>query len=189
MINYALPTTAIVNGKEWTIRSDFRAILDIVSALNDVDLNNEEKAYVTLKIFYPQFDKMDASDMQEALEQCFLFIDCGEKEEGKQKQPKLVDWEQDFQYIVSSVNAVAGKEVRALDYLHWWTFISYYSEVGGECLFSQIVSIRDKQARGKSLDKQEREWYRRNKSKVDFKNRYSSEEEELLKKWGGQSGE
>lgn len=187
MINYALPTTVTVNGKEWAVRSDFRAILDIISALNDANLREEEKVYVTLKIFYPQFDEMKTEDLQEALEQCFRFIDCGNEEDEK-KQPKLVDWEQDFQYIITPINAVAGKEVRALDYLHWWTFISYYCEIGGECLFAQIVNIRDKQARGKSLDKQEREWYRRNKSKVDIKNRYTDAEEELLKIWGGQNG-
>ena len=187
MINYGLPTTVTVNGKEREIRSDYRAILDIISALNDVNLSDEEKAYVTLKIFYPQFDDITAEEAQEAIEKCFNFIECGNKDDGK-KQPKLVDWEQDFQYIITPINAVAGKEVRALDYLHWWTFISYYYEISGECTFAQIVSIRDKQARGKQLDKQEREWYRRNQTKVDIKNRYSEKEEELLKMWGGTNG-
>ena len=162
MIDYSLPTEVDVDGQKLAVRSDYRAILDIISALNDVNLSTEEKAYIVLKIFYKDFDAITQNNAQEALDQCFKFIDLGNGKEGE-KQPKLVDWDQDFQYIITPINAVAGKEVRALDYLHWWTFISYYYEIDGDCLFAQIVNIRDKQARGKSLDKQEREWYRRNK--------------------------
>lgn len=187
MINYQLPTTVEANGKTWQIRSDYRAILDIITALNDVNLTEQERAYVALKIFYPQFDEIEPEEANELLKLCYDFIACGE-EEDDQKSPKVVDWEQDFRYIVTPINAVAGKEIRALDYLHWWTFISYYYEINGECMFAQIVNIRDKLARGKTLDKQEREFYRRNRSKVDLKMRYTAEEEEFLKMWGGVNG-
>ena len=187
MIDYSLPTEVDVKGRKLAVRSDYRAVLDIISALNDVNLNDEEKAYIVLKIFYKDFDAITQENVQEALNQCFRFIDMDSKTEGG-KQPKLVDWDQDFQYIVTPINAVAGKEIRALDYLHWWTFISYYYEISGDCLFAQIVNIRNKQAKGKALDKAEREWYRQNKSKVDIHTRYTDAEEELLKAWGGNNG-
>ena len=67
--------------------------------------------------------------------------------------------------------------------LHWWTFLSAYMEIGGDCLFSQIVSIRDKQARKKKLEKHERDWLRRNGDLVRLKSQYTKEDEDLIKEW------
>ena len=58
-----------------------------------------------------------------------------------------------------------------------------YYEIGGDCLFAQIVQIRDKLQRGKTLDKTEREWYRKNRHLVDFKQTYTAAEEDLIKMW------
>ena len=93
-----------------------------------------------------------------------------------------MDWEQDFQYIVAPINRVIGKEIRSLEYLHWWTFISAYYEIG-DCLFAQIVRIRSIKAKGKRLDKQDQEFYKENKRLVDIKSKYSETEEKLLQQW------
>ena len=58
-------------------------------------------------------------------------------------------------------------------------------EIGGDCLFAQIVRVRDALARGKKLDKTDRDWYRRNRELVDLRKKYTSEEQQLLKEWGG----
>ena len=179
---YALPTTVNVCDTEYEIRSDYRAVLDICAALSDAELDDQDKALVALDIFYPTFAEMPQEHYQEAVKQCFAFINCGE-EEGGQRSPKLVDWEQDFAYIVAPINRVAGCEVRAVPYMHWWTFVSCYYEIGGDCLFAQIVQIRDKLQRGKTLDKTEREWYRKNRHLVDFKQTYTAAEEDLIKIW------
>lgn len=182
-MNYGLPTSVTVNDTEYGIRSDYRAVLDIFSALNDPDLSSEEKALALLDIFYPSFIDMPPSDYEQAVKECFLFINGGTEEHAQRKSPKLIDWEQDFQYIVAPINRVAGTEVRSLHYLHWWTFLSYFYEIGGDCTFAQIARIRDKKARGKPLDKQDKEWYRHNKHLVDFNTKYSSAESELLAEW------
>ena len=187
MINYGLPKAVEINGTEYDIRSDYRAILDIVEALNDVNLNAREKAYVVLEIFYPDIDDMPYDDMQEAIEKCFEFIDGGNRrKEGN--APKVVDWSKDFPLIIAPINAVAGREIRADEYCHWWTFLAYYNEISGDCTFAQVVRIRDKDARGKSLDKDEREWKMRNLELVEMPSQYTDEEEEILKMWGGING-
>lgn len=186
---YGLPVSLEIGGKPYEIRADYRAILDICIALSDPDLSNQEKMFVALGIMYPDFNSIPSADYAEALEQCFWFINGGD-ETKQRKAPKLVDWEQDFKYIVAPINRVYGQDIRAIPYdsetnvggLHWWTFISAYYEIG-DCLFAQIVRIRNKQARGKKLDKSEREWYRQNRELVDFKQTYSTAEEALLKEW------
>lgn len=180
---YELPTSLDVGGRAYAIRSDYRAVLDICAALSDPDLDDQEKAYVALGILYPDFEEMPSTHYQEALNKCFWFLNCGSEETNTQKAPKLVDWEQDFQYIVAPVNRVVGTEIRAVSYMHWWSFISAYYEIG-DCTFAQIVRIRDKKAKGKKLDKSEQEWYKNNRHMVDLKQSYSESEKEVMKEWG-----
>lgn len=179
-----LPTGVEVSGKEYKIRSDYRAALDIIAALADPELADQDKALVAMDIFYPDFGNMLPEHYQEAIRKCFWFLNGGEDEKQAQKPLKLMDWEQDFKYIVAPINRVMGKEIRAVDYLHWWTFLSAYYEIG-DCLFAQVVRIRDRLARGKTLDKADREWYRNNRALVDLKTKYTSEEDTILKQWGG----
>lgn len=180
---YELPKSLDVCGVMYEIRSDFRAVLDICAALSDCDLTNEEKAFVCLDIMYLSFEEMPPEHYEEAIKQCFWFINCGAEEENTKKAPKLMDWEQDFQYIVAPINRVLGTEIRAAEYLHWWSFISAYYEIG-DCTFAQIIRIRDKKAKGKKLDKAEQEWYKNNRKLVDLKKSYSESEKAILKEWG-----
>lgn len=177
-----LPTSVEVCGAEYEIRSDYRAILDICRAISDPELKEQEKAVALLHIFYPAFSDMPAEHCQQAVEKCLWFIDCGQAHQDR-PHGKLMDWEQDFKYIIAPINRVMGKEVRSVEYMHWWTFLSAYYEIG-DCLFAQIVRIRDRKARGKPLSKEDAEWYRRNRGLVDFQMVYTEADQEILKCWG-----
>ena len=193
-MNYYLPKTVTVGGEILQIRYDFRVILEILEMLNDPDLEAADKAEALIDMFYVNPEEI--TNAKEAVEQCYTFIDMGERNDTK--SPRLVDWEQDFNYIIAPINRVLGREVREIPYdietntggLHWWSFMGAYMEIGSDCMFSQIVSIRDKRARGKKLEKYEKEWLRRNIQLVDFKHKYSEAENELSKQWmgGGKNG-
>lgn len=180
---YELPTALDVCGVSYAIRSDYRVVLDICIALSDAELSDQDRALVALEILYTDFDSMPPEHYQEAIRQCFWFIACGDDNQN-QKAPKLMDWEQDFKYIVAPINRVCATEIRSVAYMHWWSFISAYYEIGGDCTFSQIVNIREKLAQGKPLDKNDRQWYRKNRHLVDMKNAYTEQDSELLKQWG-----
>lgn len=177
-----LPTSLEVCGTDYAIRSDYRAVLDICAALSDPELNNQDKALVSLDILYTSFEDMPTEHYTEALKKCFWFINGGEEKEQQKKSPKLVDWEQDFRYIIAPINRVTGKEIRDIEYLHWWSFLAAYMEIG-DCVFAQIIRIRNLKSKGKKLDKADREWYRQNRDLVDFKTVYTDAEEALLKAW------
>lgn len=172
---WELPTKLDINGNEWEIRTDFRVILDIISALSDPDLDDSEKWLACLTILYIDFDKMPQSDYIEACKQAKTFIDMGLDNETKKVRPRTMDWEQDAQLIIPAVNRVIGKEVRAEKYMHWWTFLSAYMEIG-ECTFSHILNIRMKKAKGKKLEKWEQEFIRENPDLVKLKKKLSEEE-------------
>lgn len=189
---YDLPRSVEVGGVEYQIRTDYRCILDICGIFSDPELSEPEKAQGALEIFYfsPGVEDMPPAYYQEAINKCCWFINNGEEPDG-QPSPKLVDWEQDFKLITAPVSRVYGEDVRDIPYdpetnqggLHWWTFLSYYMEIG-DCLFAQVVRLRDRRRQGKPLDKQDREFYRRNRKLIDFQTRYTSAEEELLREWG-----
>ena len=187
-MNFSLPKTVSIDGVDHAIRYDFRVILEIICMLEDEDLDGNDKTEALIEMFYVDPDKI--TNVKGAVDACFKFIDQ-DSDRPHKKSPRLTDWEQDFDYIVAPVNRVLGYDCRGVDYdpetntggLHWWTFVAAYMEIGGDCLYSQIVSIRDKQARKKKLEKYERDWLRRNGDLVRLKPRYTSEEEELLKEW------
>ena len=176
------PTSLKIGGKDYEIRTDFRAVLDLLTALNDEDLHDEDakieayiKSRIVLEIMFPQCDDIPEEHIQEAIDKVVDFIDMGISDNGK--QIKTMDWEQDAPILIPAINKVLNKEIRAEKYIHWWTFLGAYMEIG-ESLFSTVVSIRLKKAKGKKLEKHEQEFYKENKSLIDFetKNQRSNEE-------------
>lgn len=180
---WSLPDAADIGGREYAINADFRDILDIISRLNDMKQDQQIRFYVALALFYEDFRLMPDTDYQAAVEWMFDFINCGEQPDGK-KQPKTIDWEQDRAMIVADINKVAGCEIRALPFCHWWTFIAWFNGIGDGQL-ATVVSIREKLRKGKKLTEWEHNFYRENRAKVDFKTSYTTEEDTLLNKWMG----
>ena len=172
MIGY-LPQSLNIKGKEIEIRTDYRIALNIFVAYSDPDLKPEEKAEVLLTCLY-KCELKDIPDIPEAIKEACWFLNGGNYEEAVQG-PKVMDWEQDEQMIFSAVNKVANKELRAEEYVHWWTFLGYFREVG-EGLFSTVVNIRSKKARGKKLDKFEKEFAEKNSDIVKLKPKYNEKD-------------
>lgn len=164
---WELPVSLCVGGKDYPIRYQFGAILDILRAYNDPDLDESEQAEVMLSILFPDFEKIPESSIPEALEKAKSFIDCDQKEDGKPK-PKLFDWEQDAPIIIPEINKIAGKEIRWEKDTHWWTFYGWFMSIG-EGYFANVLHIRQKKANHKKLEKWEQEFYKNNKSTIDLK--------------------
>lgn len=168
---WELPETAEIGGTVYQLNTDFRDLLEIMGYLDDPDKPEYLRWRIALALFYE--GDIPPEYQQEAMEYLAKFISCGETD--AKPGPKLLDWEQDALAIVADVNKVAGTEIRALPYLHWWTFLSYFRAIG-EGQLSTVVSIRDKLRRGKKLEQWEKDFYRENKSRVDLKKKYSAEE-------------
>jgi len=193
---YVIPTTVNIGGTEYHIRNDgdYRMVLDCFSALQDAELTQQERLFCSLIIFYDDINSIadinEFKDLEEAVTKMFDFFNCGKSQTvGKRMNHKLIDWDMDSQMICSAINKVANKEVRAEPYIHWWTFMGYYSAVG-ESLLSTVITIRDKMVRGKKLEKHERDFRRDNPEYFVWNtNRVEDEEaEELFKQLWNQGG-
>lgn len=179
---WKLPKEICIHDEPYRIRTDYRAILDILKAAADPELTDQEKNIVMLEILYMNPEEIPPEYLEEALVKGKEFIDCGVREEGKEKV-RLMDWEQDSPIIASAINKTVGKDVRSLKYMHWWTFMGAYMEIG-DGLFHQVIMIRQKKEKKKKLEKWELEFYRKNRSLVDLdqkKQERSAEEKEALK--------
>lgn len=158
---FEIPVALQVGEQSLAIRNrgDYRMVLDCFSALNDVELNNKERVYCSLIIFYEDFNSLEDlvhfPNLTEAVQKMYWFFNCGDdKGVGANKHHKLIDWEGDSQLIASAVNKVANTEIRASEYIHWWTFMGYYLAIG-ESPLATIVGIRSKIVEGKKLEKYE----------------------------------
>lgn len=180
----ALPEALTVGGLEYPIRTDYRNVLQMFEAFQDPELHPEEKWIVAIYLFFEDFSCADdvlraaqeGFDIAEAQKQILWFISAGQPDKSIVELP-VYNWSQDEHMIFSAVNKVAGKETRELEYLHWWTFLGYFNEVG-EGTFSFIVGIRNKLNHGKKLEKHEKEFLAKNKELVLMKKPLTKEEQE-----------
>lgn len=190
----ALPETLTVGGIEYPIRTDYRNVLDVFEAFQDPDLTEIEKWEIAIYMMFECFscydDAFEAAEegflvegvesgfqIDEAMKQISWFISAG-MPDGINLEKPVYDWKQDEQLIFSSVNKVAAREVRKPEeYLHWWTFLGYFREVG-EGTFLFITGIRHKLNKGKKLEKHEKEFLAHNKELVKLEKPKTREEQE-----------
>lgn len=174
---WQLPTTAVIGGKTYHLHTDYRDILEIFRYLEDESLQELLRWRIALGLFYEE--EVPAEDWQAAMEYLAAFLRGGQQEASP--GPKLLDWQQDGPLIVADINKTAGQEIRALPFLHWWSFLAYFHAIG-EGQLSTVVSIRDKLRRGKKLEAWEQEYYRKNKKRVDLPKRYTPAEQAQLER-------
>lgn len=183
MSAWELPVDVEICGQIFVIRSDFRAVLDALAALQDQELTEQERCLAFLQILYPDWQHLP--DGGEALKAACKFINLGEDvPENQPPKPALVSWEDDVGIMAPAIDKVLGYSCRQCKYLHWWEFIGAYMGIG-DGLFAQVVSIRAKQLKGKPLDKAEREFARENAALIGkTAPKLTAEEEEFFKRLG-----
>ncbi len=177
--NWGYPKALMVDGTEYGIKSDYRAVINIFIALNDYELQKEDdyvKSSVILSLFYENYKDIPMEHWQEALDVMKEFIDMGISGDSG-NSPRLIDWDQDAPIIISEINNVLNKEIRAEEYMHWWTFLSAYMSIG-ESLLSNVLHIRIKKAKGQKLEKHEQEFYKNNKAIIELNKKEVRSEKE-----------
>lgn len=182
---WELPTSLVIGGVGYPIRTDFRAILDILQAMASDDYEEDEKKMIFFTIFFEDFAQIPVEQYEEAGKKAVEFIDMGMGDD-KRKKPQTMNWAKDAPIIIPAINKVVGGEIRAMPYMHWWTFLSAYMEIG-ESLFSSVLNIRQKKAKGKKLEKYEQEFYKENRKLIDLtatEKRSAEEMDELRKLFG-----
>lgn len=173
-----LPKRLSIDNKDFDIKSDFRNCLFIIQAFQSKELNQYNKIMIMLEILYKEIP----DNKEEAQKQALWFLDGGNNIR-KNSDINIVDFEQDEQLIFSAISNVAKYDIRNNDYLHWWSFLSYFMGMG-ESTYSNIINIRQKNKKGKKLEKWEREYYNENRDIVDLRKEIL-EMDEIMKQLRG----
>lgn len=173
MNSWQLPTRMEVGGRFYPIHTDYRDILDILHRLNTPDEPVFIRWRVALALFYE--GDLPHADFAEGIRKMTDFLNCGQ-DAPRSSAPPLLDWEQDAPLIAADINKAAGCEVRALPYLHWWTFMAWFNSIGDGQLAS-VLRIRSKLRHGQKLQPWEQEYYRKNKAIVDRRPRLTPAEQ------------
>ncbi len=169
-----LPKQLEVDRKVYDIRTDYRNCLLILEAFNDPDNTLDEAYEIMIHVLYKEIP----DNIPGAIERAIWFLNCGDSiDDEKPREKPVYDWQKDEQMIFAEINKVAGHEVRADKYMHFWTFIGLFQGIG-EGFFCTVVSIRQKLNRGKELDKIEQEFYDRNTNLIKLNPKRSKEEQE-----------
>ena len=145
---FCLPVKTRLGQREYDLHTDWRDILEIFTYLEDPDLPEFLRWQIAVALFYEQ--EVPPQELEAAMRYLARFI-AGGREEKTSPQKKLLDWQQDGPVIVAEVNRAASQEIRALPYMHWWTFLGWFHTIGQGQL-STLVAIRDKLSRGKKLE-------------------------------------
>lgn len=175
---WGLPMQAELGGVRYAIRSDYRDVLELLRWLNgqaDPALDQSERWYVAMRLFYPEF----AALPQPALARCHAVFD-GVFGGGRREQPRPPRADG----LAAGRTAdrrghqqgPRGQDVRTLPYLHWWSFLAWFDAIG-EGSFATVVAIRDKLRRGKRLENWELDYYRTHRAVVELRGVESAEEQ------------
>ena len=172
-----LPRSVVLdNGNEYYLNTDFRVALTIFEAYDDADLSDEEKTLVMITTLFEDYAQIPHEELSEACKKASEWLDGGVKYESKSDGKPVMNWVQDEQMIFSAVNRVAGQEVRATPYMHWWTFLGLMQEIDEKSLISTVIQLRTKKNSGKKLEKWEQDFYKKHKKMIDIPKKYTKEE-------------
>lgn len=120
----------------YKLNTSFRVPLKFLALQNDGDLSEREKTYITLKMFFPDFD---GRHINELLDFIPYYIN-----RGKDVEP---DGDVVFDLIEDSGRVYAAfLQVYNIDLLrddmHWWKFLTLLECLPGGTKLAEVISIR-----------------------------------------------
>ena len=141
-------------------RTDFRQVLKFFRLLDDPELDEQEKFYYMLRIF---FDTPPKLTPQQVIDAVLGFISGGKKAEGGENK-KTFDWNVDHGRIFAAFWQAYKIDLRTAR-LHWWVFNELFQGLPDETRLMQVIELRGRKP-AKHDDKASREALRKAQSAV-----------------------
>ena len=160
-MNYLLekmPQAVMVGGEAVPINTDFRVCLRILQALEDERLMEHEKLTVLIALLYP----VPPENTALAIEQGLKFLNLGEPVDSSRTRQQIVyNLNKDSAYIYTAFKSTFNIDLNTVENLHYWKFRSLFADLGRDCFFNTLISLRSRQHSGKLTDS-EKEFIRKN---------------------------
>lgn len=184
-----LPVEVEIEGIKYEINSSFRTSLLFLSLMEDAEVDNVEKIQLALELYYPIVPK----NINKAIEKIKWFYKCGKdikqsksKSTSNKNNEKILDYEEDADYIYSAFMSQYNIDLQDIEYLHWWKFKSLFNGLKDDNKICEIMKYRSIDI-SKIKDKEQRKFYKDMKNLYKLDQKISNEDllelEELSKEW------
>ena len=122
-------------------KTDFKQVLKFFRLIDDNELNDSEKFYFMLRIF---FHKPPKEDLETILDAVLDFIACGKRndEKGGGKGGAVTfDWNADAGRIFAAFWQAYKIDLRKIK-LHWWAFNELFQNLPEETRLLKVIDLR-----------------------------------------------
>ena len=145
-MNYLLeqmPQAVTIDGEAVPINTDFRICLRIIQALEDERLMEHEKLTVLITLLYPGISPENTAL---AIKQGLKFLNLGEPvDSSKARQQIVYNLNKDSAYIYTAFKSTFNIDLNTVENLHYWKFRSLFVDLGRDCFFNTLISLRSRQ--------------------------------------------
>ncbi|MCM1219706.1 MAG: bacteriophage Gp15 family protein [Clostridium sp.] len=154
--------------EDYPINTDFGAGIQILQALEDEELTEQEQIGTALSLLYLK----DIPDEQTAIAGLMWFLTGWNHDKHiSDDKTKVTDYDIDQWRIYAAFRQVYGINLNT-DRLHFWEFMGLLTNLP-ECAYTRVVDIRAKKITGK-MSKEERSIYKK------LKDAYSLEQKKTM---------
>ena len=146
MIKSNKPKFAEVNGKKYTINTDFRVAVECDSISKKKDIGEYEKSLAIIYKLFGDEGIDNEKDYEKLLKIAVKFLNCGkdikEISSKNNKQKVNMDYLQDRDYINASFMSDYGIDLEEKE-MHWWTYFNLLNGLTENCVLNRVRGIRD----------------------------------------------
>ena len=178
------PEYALLDGRKVKINTDYRIALACLRAIEDDEINDIERAFAVTSLLFGE--DTEIIDMEEALKKASYFLCCGKDNKKLNAEEIVMDFEQDEEYIRTSIRTDFGINLNEVEYLHWWEYNELIHGLTEKCILSKIINIRTMDESDYKDAKTLNKIHKAKKSVAlkRKKTKYNDDEKELLKQLG-----
>jgi len=142
-----LPNSIEINGREYGINSDFRFCLSTILAFEDEELAFAEKQQIMFVNLFQEIPE----DLQEASVRALWFLNGGKDESSAESEGmRLYSFSKDANFIFAAFRQTHGIDLQTIDYLHWWSFMALFMDLGQNTTFCELINLRRRVKTGKA---------------------------------------
>lgn len=180
------PKSLNINGTEYPINADFRAVL----RYNEMIKHHTEELEYLEQCLLCIFEQIP-EDLGEAVRQVNWFIACGKEEKKKRPSNKVLginnntpfDFNTDGELIYSAFRRqdAYGIDLHKIDFLHWWEFMAMLNDLPNGTQLSKVMECRVIDTSNKNISKEQRDYYSAMQRYYKIQAERDQRDEELVK--------
>lgn len=139
-----LPSSVMIGGDEYRIRTDFRVWVLFEMLWQDDDMGESGKVRRSLELCYYEIP----ARYGEAVNALLWFYKCGREERAREreaaarrKRTRVYSFDYDADYIYAAFMTQYGIDLQDVD-LHWWKFRAMFNALTSQNEFVKIMEYR-----------------------------------------------